>query len=281
VRPPRYGLLAAAAAVDDGERWEMGFTFTPEACGTSGRETFDRCQWTTNEMDPDRPPAAVTGDAFVVWAGERCSTIGYAARDWQARARRQLEATRSYEVANELWTGDLLAADPDMEGRALTDARADVLTNGATSIVAALSCLDAGLTVCGRGRQGMIHVTPQVHAHAVAAQWSMLSGTTWMSPNGHIVVADAGYTGEGPADNVNAAPGASQWAYATSLIAVRLGEVRVTPPAMDADGLPQTMTPATNSLFVLAMQPAAYQWDECCHLAAQIDLATCLVGGAS
>lgn len=275
--PPRYGLIAVAPTQDtpDG-RWTAGFAFTPEQCGQGGRAAIN-CGGSTDVLDPDGNPTPVEGDAFVVWAGDACSTFGLDARDYQGRARRQLAAIESYELANELWTGSLRddtnAATPDtMTNVALVDTSSDTVTNGAVSPLDALGCLEQGLGSTIRGQRGMIHVTPQMLVQLVgsgAVQWQ---GGVWVTPMQNLVVADAGYDGSGP----NSPAGATTWAYATSMIYVRLGPVEVI-PGEQAEAVDR----ALNDIRYLAERPVAYVWDHCAHLAAEVDLPTCFPGGWS
>lgn len=272
-KPPRYGLWAAAQVVTDDARWQDGFRFQPEQCGSSGRVAVS-CFGNAVAMEPDMAPDIVEADPFVVWAGDTCSAFGWLARDWEGRARRQLEATRSFEVAAELWTGSAVTTNP-----ALTDVTSDTLTSGAASAVAALACLESALGTCGRGRTGMVHGTTQLHTHLVTNGTLKLDGTTWRTPNGHVWVADAGYDGSGPG---GVAAGATQWAYATSLVAIRASAVEVVPGSLaEARNLSAAMDRNVNDITVVAQQMVALQWDECCHFAAEISLPVCAVAGVS
>lgn len=276
-RPPRFGLIPTAQAVEDDARWQgpNGFSFLPEGCGTAGRLAID-CIGNTNTMDlPDRPET-VDGEAFAVWAADDCSSFGMDARDWMGRARRQLAATESYQVANELWTGSL-----GLESRSLTSMASDTLTNGGVDPIEGLALLEAGLAACNKGRQGMVHVTPQLLTHLVAAYAVRLDGTTYVTPNGHLVAPDAGYDGSGPGVSPTPA-GATQWAYGTSMISVRLSPVATTPDNLsDARQQAVALDRAVNTIVVWAYRAAAWVWDECCHVAAEFDLPAALVGGAS
>lgn len=281
-RPPRYGLIASAPAVEPGDaRWQRGFAFQPEGCGTAGRLTLD-CSGNTAVMDlPDRP-ATEDGEPFVVWASDECSTFGWQARDWQGRVRRQLAASESYELAAELWAGSLALTDSDGDPIvSLADPAADTLTavDSPADPVDALALIEQGLATCNRGRQGMVHMTPTMLTNLVSTSVVRIDGTTYVTPNGHIVVPDAGYDGSGP----NGEPaGASQWAYGTSMIGVLLGPVELLPSTLDeARSLSAALDRGVNTLTVFAERLAAWQWDHCCHVAAQVDLPIPLIGGAS
>lgn len=284
-QPPRYGLLVAAPVTigdNGGVRWSSGVTWEPEQCGNSGRAQVE-CEGNTAALDNNTSPGNRTADPFMVYASDRCSPFGFGARDFAARASRQLEATQSFQVAGELWDGTLRdAADSgdDIEDNpALIDSTSDTVTSGPADPVDALACLEQGLAECSQGRRGMIHITPQVLVHLISQSAVRLEGGQYVSPLGNIVVADAGYSGDGPGGG---AAGSSQWAYATGIIAVRLSTVQVIPGNLDnAQAMAQALNRQDNTLDVYAQRLALTQWDECCHIAAEIDLAVCAIGGAS
>lgn len=279
-QPPRFGIVAAAPVINDQARWQAGVSFEPEQCGQSGRIGYLNCG-PTSEVDPDRGPGTVNADPFAVWASDRCTAMGGVGRDWQGRARRQLEATRSYQIANELWEGTLAVAD-SLDNRALVDLDSDVLTAGAVSVQDALGCVEQGIADCSEGRRGMVHVRPQVLTHMALNNMVTLQGNTWVTPNGHIVVPDAGYTGNGPAGQP--ATVSSQWIYGTGIIALRLGEVTVTPGSLDdARTFAQqgAFDHTNNDVLVVAYQPVLIEWDLCCHVAAEVNIGLCLAGGVS
>lgn len=287
-RPPRYSLLIAAPTVDDGARWQAGVEFAPEGCGNGGRVAVD-CIGGTDPLDPDENPDWVTSDGFAVWAADQCSTFGRAARDYAGRARRQLEATQSFQIAEEVWGGSLVgqpvllgAPGTVNENRPLTDVASDRVTSSAETAVEALGLVVGALGKCGEGRQGMIHVTPQVLQHLVNESSVYRDGGLWYSAMGHLIVADDGYDGSGPG---GVPAGSTQWIYGTSMMAVRLGELEIYPrlPEAGANEIdwPAAVDPATNLVTVIAQRLALVQWDRCCHVAAEVDVPVPAIGGAS
>lgn len=280
-RPPRYGLVAAAPVIEDGADWARGFRFYPEGCGASGRIAVE-CAGNTAEMDEPERRGNVEGDPFAVYAANDCeTTFGFRQADYEARARRALETTRSYEIANEVWRGDLTQGVSGLENLPLTSTEGDVVTSGPADPIDAVACLEQALAQATRGRQGMIHITPQLLTHLKGASVVELVGNTYLSANGHIVVPDAGYDGSGPGATPQAA-GASQWAYATSMISLRFGPLDVIPGSLaDAKNFAAAVDRSTNKVRVWATQLVAYQWDECALLQAEVDLAVCSIGGVS
>lgn len=274
VQPPRYGLIVAAPVVDDPSwRWAEGFKFDPEGCAPGGVVDITRCGSFGDALDPGRGPAVVDGDPFVVWAGDECSAFGYAARDWQGRARRALEASQSYNFAHELWTGDLGDA-AGLSNSALVDITSDTLTDGAVDEVEALACVEQALATKLRGRRAMVHVSVQLFTHLAARQVLVRDGALWTTPVGSVVVADAGYTGSGPGD---VAASTSQWIYGTSMLSLRLGPVETVGGPEDASGFAHS----DNTVQVWAFRPVAFVWDECAHVAAEVDIAVCALDGVS
>lgn len=280
-RPPRFGIVAAASTIEDGTDWAAGFKFNPEGCGAGGRVIVE-CAGNTGAMDePSRRPL-VEGDPFAIYAANECeTTMGFMQADYEARARRALETTRSYEIGNEIWRGDLTQGVGGLVNLPLTSLEGDVVTSAAADPIDALACLESGLASATKGRQGMVHVTPQLLTHLVGAYVVTLVGNTYMSPNGHIVVPDAGYDGSGPGATPVPA-GATQWAYATSMLALRLGPVDVIPGSLaEAKNFAAAVDRAVNKVRVWATQLVAYEWDECALMQAEVDLPVCSIGGVS
>lgn len=280
-RPPLYGLIAAAPVVEDAAlRWVGGWSYLPEGCGASGRLSVDCLGNTAAMASAGRGPGVVDGDPVLLYATDECSSFGFQARDWLGRARRQLAAVESAELAEELWDGDIAAADA-LANRWLAGPAvdSDTLTTAAVSPVAALGCLTQGLAATLRGQQGMVHVTPQLLTHLQAENAITRQGNLWVTAMGHIVVADAGYSGAGPA---GVAAGATQWAYGTPVLQVRLGPVETAPTNLDdARSLAQALDREVNTMVVYAYRLAGVQWTaECAHLAAEVALPVCAVGGA-
>lgn len=261
-KPPRYGVVAAFPTISDNSKWQNGITFTPEACapGAIGGVT---CAADLPDMHTGggTNPTTVEADPFVVWAADQCSLLASTTRDFEGRARRALAASESFVLAAELWEGDLTG----VSGRRFADGTASTVTTAAVAPDVALGMLEWALGRCNRGRQGMIHVTPQVLVGMVKDGLLTNAGGLWLSPMGNIVVADAGYSGATPA---GAAATTSQYAYATSMIFLRLGEVEFM-----GDELIDTVDFRVNTRRVIAWRPAVFEWDECCLLAAQVNVA--------
>ncbi len=249
---------------------EVAFTTNPESCGASGVLAVDPCVVSASKTVPSNE-STLTAWSFEVWAGDKCSPWELG-RDWQGRARRQLAATLSYQVAHELWTGTIALAEgaPNIP---LASIESDVLTAGPTSATDALAVLEYALGSAGKGQRGVLHAT----RHALT-YWSQLGllrreGGLILTMLDTLVVADAGYDGSGP-DGQPAIDG-SQWAYATLLPIVRLG-----PEVLVPDGdLSEALDRATNTVEYRAERRAAVGFVGCVHLAAELDLGWADIGG--
>ena len=152
-----------------------------------------------------------------------------------------------------------------------------MLTNGAAALVDGLACVEAGIAAYGEGSQGMVHMTAQALTHYVTNGTVVKDGTTYVTPNGNLVVPDAGYDGSGP--DVNGAPNpasTSQWIYGTSMVSLRMGVVEILPGEFA-----EAVDRSDNTVTFWAQQIVAAEWDHCVHVAAEINLPPCLTGGWS
>lgn len=274
--PPRVGLLPTLGrtVVEVTNEREVDFTFSPEACGVSATGPGDPCATDLDTKTISDNPDSVGAWSFYVWAGDKCSPWELQ-RDWQGRARRQLAATLSYQVARELWTGDEASGQAGAPNRSLASIDSDVLTSSATSATDALARLEYALGDCAHGARGMIHATR--HAATYWAQLGLIrrEGALLLTYLDTLVVADAGYDGSGPEGQ--AATDDSQWAYATGPVLVRLGPERLLP---EADDIASATNRSNNTVEWRAERKAAVAWDGCCHLAAEMDIGWADIGGA-
>lgn len=297
-QPPRLGLLPTIRALGDvTERWEQGFAFAPEQCHSSGRGSWNCAQGDAKTIQAN--PAVVQTRPFYVWAADKCAPFDRT-RDWQGRADRMLAASESFQISDELWTGTVAQASTEPDGvtpwpnRYLASPEADVLndpvTDGAFSPLNALACLEYAVGQCQNGSRGVIHCTRQLATHWDHYGMLRREGNMLLTALDTIVIADAGYDGSGPAGQAESE--GSQWAYATGMLQIRLGDVKHLPGtegewnelvAAQQFNTPdaQRFNPATNLIEVRSERSAAVSWDSCCHLAVNVDLPLCYVGGAS
>lgn len=274
-RPPRGATLERSAnpITEPDERWVAGLQYLPESCGTadnvqaagycgSGFAGFpdDGDDWALGELVQYVPP-------FVAVASE-CSAIGGETELAlvQARAARLLEACQTKGIAKELWRGDIAkAATPDLPNNYLANSASytDLGSGSDFSLLDAMAALEEGLAHCSCGGIGMIHATPQA-----ATYWAHLRlidrqpDGRLLTALGTLVVVDPGYDGSAANGSVDES-GASSWAYATSMVDLRLGAVDVL-----AD---KTVIKTRNDFIAYTFRPFAATFEPCCHLAAQLD----------
>lgn len=268
--PPRLGLIPQLGAAEGDGAWVNGLAFNPESCGAASG-VADPCESVARGATAgDANPDLVEAEPFSVWAADACSTLGFRARDWEGRARRLLLACQSRQVEAELWSG-ALTQSAGWPNRFLTSEDSDVLTDTPATPTVGLACLEQGLAQCKCGGRGVIHATPQLVTHWAALGLVRREANQLVTFLDTIVVPGEGYDGSGPYGPA----GESQWAYATSLVQIRLGRVDVR-GGPDADGVDRTQ----NTAKVYAERDAAAAWDGCCHLAAEFNVATCGIGGS-
>lgn len=263
--PPLNGLVVCApdiTARQPDSRWENGFSFDPEGCGSSG--VFDVCS--SAEKPVAANPEIVEYVPFGIYGADKCSTM-QPGRDWVGRARRQLLACESKQLEAELWTGDHAIAN-GWPNRYLASNLANTITNGPTTYANVIACLEQGLAECGCGSRGMIHVTPQLATHLTDQHLIRREGALILTALDTIVVVGSGYDGSSP--DGNPASLTSQWAYATSMIYLLRGDIQILP-----DTLGEATDRSMNLVEYRAERVAAAFSDNCCHLAAEVDLGIC------
>ena len=269
---PRVSLLASARVIDDPElRWDTGgIEYGPTGCAGGG--VFDPCA--VSSLTVAARPSSVLVNPFGVWAGDRCSSWGFEEADYEGRARSLLEASESKSIAAELWSGTQAIASGWSNAR-LASPASDVVnvSDGPLGVVNALACLERGLASCSTGERGTIHATRDVVTHWQAAGLLHREGPLVLTVNDTIVVPDAGYPGTGP--NGEPAVTGSVWAYGTGLVTIYRGPIDVTPTTMR-----EALDRSANTVTFRASRLAMATWDQCCHLAVEIDVVVCGVGGS-
>ncbi len=292
--PPQVGLLASLSGpylIDDtgqplGDktanggptegpepeiRWEGAVRYNPEQQCTAAGAT-DPCAPDMSHIPGN--PDLVEAQPAMIWAGDKCSTFGWSARDYKGRATRALLASESKQIAKELWSGTQAQAS-GWPNRYLASDLANVISNGPMAVRDALSCLEQVLGECSTGARGMIHCTRQmgVELSELGNTFRAVGGLilTYMNT---IIVPDAGYDGSGP-DGQPAANG-SQWAYATLMVTVRRGPIDVLPGSFE-----EAIIRGTDDLEFRASRPAVATFPLCCHLAVEVNLPLCVGTGVS
>lgn len=287
-QPPRYSLLIAAAAAGlSDDALYHGFEFYPELCGAArGGIVSLTDDGNTDAMTLPGELNKIVGDSFAVYVSDRASALELLSRDWIARLERALAASESY------WLARALAIGPDANGndgtetianRTLntTDSVTDEVTTSAVQATVALAAVEEALGEAQRGQRGMIHVTEDVFTILVADGSIFRDGQLWVTGMGNVVVCDAGYTGAGPGDAETPDAGTS-WMFGTSMIRVQLGAISKPVPSLEAaKQRASVMKRSTNDVELYASRLATWVWDECTHIAAQVDVDAMYGAGSS
>jgi len=140
-------------------------------------------------------------------------------------------------------------------------------------LVGALGLVESYLACCSDVARGVVHV-PAALLAPMLASGLILEPTTpsgrRYTPAGHVVVADCGYTGEGPG---TAAQGPQDpgdgvlWIYATGPLVARVSPL--TSIGTDADVA--ALIASTNDRVALAQGMAMVAWG-CCHGGVPVDV---------
>lgn len=260
------GLVASAVkpADDPNVRWENGFGWVPERCGTN----YQLLPWCSAD-DPAAFDGNRRGAVYYRPPGVRfeleCSVLG-GELDTGA-LRRIAEAATPFVIARELWEGDAAAGDNwtiqgvSEQNMWLASPAAQVVTTSGTTFQAMLAALEHEASAANQGQRIMIHLPILLSGDLV--QYVDVVGNNLITRSGNLVVIDAGYTGTGPNGET---VGATAWAYATSMVAVRTAPLGlITDPSLTVDR-------STNTVAAWAERVFAAYFDPCVHFAVEITI---------
>ena len=283
--PSRYGLAAVSGPVGPGVRvrpapldergeqpWVVtGVTFVGPSCGTA-QVVSTKCS-----VDTELVPQGVfeTVDASVVAAAVlvECGTFSFKTDDeFRAAAADQLNSIQWGAFGHELWSGTVLQSDGVTEGW-LSDGTATDVTTGlpesagggtALCLRSAVAALAKFGRQCSAGGELVLHVPIQAIDLLLADNLIVVGEAPgrWRTASGLLVVADAGYTGDGFADPATAT---TFTMYLTGQVMAVLAD----PVRLAAD------LPNVNRHQEATLLPFAFGW-LCCHLSVKVD--ACLGG---
>lgn len=260
--PPANGLLNSAPVIDQtDERWTGGVSFSPEGCG--GAAVFDLCDFTFDTSAASRAGSR-SFLPFGVFAYDKCSSFGFQTGDYEGRARRILAAAEHAAVEREFWLDNLNLLSPHL---ASGNSAVTTVTSGAVELVEGLAKLVQGISDNRLG-QGMIHARPSLVTKWSAHNLLYREGRKLYTYTGTLVVPGSGYPGTGPTDQ--AISGTSEWAFATEVVQVMRGPVRV--PTQGE--IRATLNRTTNEILLSAQRIYSVQFNACAIVAAQINPTT-------
>lgn len=278
-RSPRWpGLVASVGgenairrfvneeAPSDGgvDRWIAGYEFQPYPCAGGGDDGGTViCAGSPAFAPSGGLPGVVQTDPVLMWESMSCSTLTNNAAELRERVANRLLASTSHRLEVEFWAGAVGAASGNQY---LADVGSMVKPNGntATPLVHALAALQASAGYIGQGSRLMIHASPYTASLWFAAGVVTVDASgVLLDAFGNVVVAGTGYDGTGT--GVVFGSNAAHWAYATTVVNVRLSDVET----VDATN---TRIDRTNNVDIsTASRVGAATWDDCVHVGVKID----------
>lgn len=259
-RSPRTGLLSAVPTVvpADMHVFADGAAWAPIGVPAAG-STVVVCGSTADRAAPTNPDARAAGP-LVAWSAYACATIGVPDDERDARASARLEAGLSAAIAGE-WASGTVGAG--VSGSPLTLAEnADVVTLTAGTVAAGFRAVDGVLTRRLGNVGGLIAVVPEVLDVIRSSNLVDRAGDQWVSPNGNLVVADGGFTGD---VLTSAATASTSWIHGVDIPTILLGS------AFTVSDAASTVDRGTNDRTVWAARPFIIEWDATVHVAVEVD----------
>lgn len=210
-------------------RWIDGYQIYPDDC--DGGHIVDPCQLGALADVADTGQASVIGpiQPFVIEATDKCSTFGAPQAFRLARAQRKLLAVQSKVLEAEFWNGTMAQSQGWTNNQFLRKAGVSVLgtapVGGVFGYVDGLAALEQAISDGSAWERGVIHATPQLVTHWISAYLVFVRPSDGLLTTGlgTVVVAGSGYSGAGPQSAIN--PNRLEWAYATPVPQIRLGEI--------------------------------------------------------
>lgn len=243
---PRVGLLVSALQPEgEGERWGNGITYDPETGQVGYR--VDECDPGASDRDLEARRDDVEWEPYIIGDGIVCTAMAARGRDWNAQARRQLDAVAEFQISSELWSGTLATAHT-YPNRYLTAGGDAIAGSPFADTITLLAALEQYLADCAGGQRGMIHAPRDIVTQWVADGMITRQGALLLTVHDTIVVPGAGYTGS--------------TAVATSMVEVRRGPITITG---DPIATPEQVDRSLNTVEVRAEQQALASWDLSCH----------------
>lgn len=283
----RPGLLRSATTVTEGSDYEEiagrqvlwidGFNFDSDPCG--GGHIVDPCNLAANADTADTTTCIAVGpiQPYVVTAAEKQSTFDNRPEFYRERARRRLLAGQSKIIEAEFWSGTQASARTWATNQYLANPTAlTILQSGAAmGIIDGLAALEQAIADGSSWERGAIHATPRLVTHWISQQLVHAIPNppgTLMTELGTVVIPGAGYPGTGPGGSAGINLNHLQWAFATPLPQIRLGEITFNETDNDIVAVDR----ATNDRTVRASRFAAVTIAPCFRAAALVNMTSAL-----
>lgn len=221
--PPHSLVRAADTTRDNDPDWQKGLQYAPETPG--GYKAVASMNCAPDAEDVDRLRGLVPYVDYAPWEvqfHDPCeTTFGYREQDVTDRMRRLADATESYAIARELWTGELALA-AGLPNPSLMDG-ATVLGGGTpVSPKRGLGLLEKAAGDALMGQQAFIHCARDARPYL----WELNQvGNLLYTKVGNAIVCDAGYPGHAPRGETDSDTDDVVWFYATGPVVVRRSEL--------------------------------------------------------
>lgn len=283
----RPGLLRGGNVVTNGSdheggtRWISGFSWDPDPCG--GGHIVDPCLLGAGADTADTTTCTAVGpiQPYIIQADETHSTFDNRPDYYRERAKRKLLGVQSKLIEQEFWNGtkaqsQVWANNQYLKKTSGLTTLGTAPVGGVFGIVDGLAALEQAISDGSSWGRGAIHASPQLATH-----WAWQGLLTHAGPDprtatllthlGTVVIVGSGYDGSGPQGSIN--PNRLEWAYATSIPTIRLGEI--TYNDTDTESV-ATVEPATNTRIVRASRFAAVTISPCFRAGVLITMTTSL-----
>lgn len=255
--PWARGLMASVPVVThDDDRFVAGVEMSPVVCNDV--ESFDPCTVVALTGARSRPDARSFTPIIIV-GRDICSPAQWRTSDGQARAAEHLRSLGSKAIEAELFTAATSASNHH-----LADPSTTIVVAGAQTPPLGLANLVQAIAD-GSGGNGVIHARPLVVE--IWARYHLLTQDLdgrLRTHTGVLVVAGSGYAGTGPAGE--AVTATSEWAYASSAVAVHQG-----PASLVTDDITAASNTRGNSTGWRVEMGAIAVWDGCLTAAVEIN----------
>lgn len=266
------------ARQDKGVHWIEGFQFLPDDC--AGGHIVDPCQLgasadtadarslTTDVVGPIQP--------YIIEASDTASTW-HPAEIRLARAMRKLKAVQSEILEREFWSGTKAQSQGWTNNQYLANTTGlSILPvpgqGSAYGVVDGLAALEQAISDGSAWQRGMIHATPRLVTHWIAERLVRAipgpPGGTLQTELGTIVVCGSAYPGTGPDTHINL--NHLNWAYATPIVQVRLGQITVNQTDEDS----YTVDRSANDRTIRVSRFAAATFSPCFRAAVLVNMAS-------
>lgn len=271
---PLYGLLQAAEAPAAGvqvivdtdsegiERWGNGAEVFPYPADVAKVDNSFQPGSEAETKGAGTQPATPQFGAFTIYLPIQCTNYRvWNDEQFRARAVATLTAVESAAIAREIMSGEKLTLNPH-----LTDG-VGTFPNGSTVTSALNGVALLEKEIAASGRLGLIHVPPQVLMMLASKGFGFDNASgVWRTPNGNVIVPDAGYANSVAPTGHTAASGTQDWIYATGPIEVRRSEVFMIPEENF-----QAIDRSTNQIVYRAERNYLVIWDQQVQAAVRVD----------